>query len=241
MRVGCCDANHVLACGHDGREEEEQQHGRAADAQERQTRAEADGSEERDHQRQLQRGREREWCPAVRAADRHESGHEKSPDDRRRDVVGHEERQEPPDAVPHEQNEAGESHGLDLIQCQHRGTLSHSRRSRAACEKLAPEAHLHIDTTTIRYNQGVLALLTLIVAVGTSSDSLTISTRSRAVAPGEIVIVTITSPVAISAPIVRAFDRPTVPSYRLFTSRVRRRRKALFARYLRAISPLYSS
>ncbi|BFM23383.1 MULTISPECIES: DUF1990 family protein [Microbacterium] len=41
--------------------------------------------------------------------------------------------------------------------------------------------------------------------------------------------------------VVRAFDRPTAPSYRLFTSRVRRRRKALFARYLRAISPLYSS
>ncbi|WP_295822662.1 DUF1990 family protein [uncultured Microbacterium sp.] len=40
---------------------------------------------------------------------------------------------------------------------------------------------------------------------------------------------------------VRAFDRPTAPSYRLFSSRVRRRRKALFARYLRAISPLYSS
>lgn len=41
--------------------------------------------------------------------------------------------------------------------------------------------------------------------------------------------------------VVRAFDRPTAPTYRLFTSRVRRRRKALFARYLRAISPLYTS
>ncbi len=41
--------------------------------------------------------------------------------------------------------------------------------------------------------------------------------------------------------VVRAFDRPTVPTYKLFTSRVRRRRKALFARYLRAISPLYTS
>ncbi|MDQ1084113.1 MULTISPECIES: DUF1990 family protein [Microbacterium] len=41
--------------------------------------------------------------------------------------------------------------------------------------------------------------------------------------------------------VVRAFDRPTAPTYKLFTSRVRRRRKALFARYLRAISPLYTS
>ncbi|MEX0151482.1 DUF1990 family protein [Microbacterium sp. LMI1-1-1.1] len=41
--------------------------------------------------------------------------------------------------------------------------------------------------------------------------------------------------------IVRAFDRPTAPTYRLFKSRVRRRRRALFTRYLRAISPLYAS
>ncbi|MCG7416726.1 DUF1990 domain-containing protein [Microbacterium sp. ACRRU] len=41
--------------------------------------------------------------------------------------------------------------------------------------------------------------------------------------------------------VVRAFDRPTAPSYRVFASRVRRRRRALFQRYLRAISPLYTS
>ena len=41
--------------------------------------------------------------------------------------------------------------------------------------------------------------------------------------------------------VVRAFDRPTVPSYRLFSSRLRRRRRALFTQYLRAISPLYTS
>ncbi len=41
--------------------------------------------------------------------------------------------------------------------------------------------------------------------------------------------------------VVRAFDRPTAPTYRLFPGRVRRRRRALFTRYLRAISPLYAS
>jgi len=41
--------------------------------------------------------------------------------------------------------------------------------------------------------------------------------------------------------VVRAFDRPTVPSYRLFSSRLRRRRRALFTQYLRAISPLFTS
>jgi uncharacterized protein (UPF0548 family) len=41
--------------------------------------------------------------------------------------------------------------------------------------------------------------------------------------------------------VVRAFDRPTAPTYRLFPGLVRRRRRALFSRYLRAISPLYAS
>ena len=41
--------------------------------------------------------------------------------------------------------------------------------------------------------------------------------------------------------VVRAFDRPTAPSYRVFIGLVRRRRRALFQRYLRAISPLYTS
>mgnify|MGYP000943678983 CR=1 FL=1 len=41
--------------------------------------------------------------------------------------------------------------------------------------------------------------------------------------------------------VVRAFDRPTAPTYRLWKGRVRRRRRALFTRYLRAISPLYAS
>jgi peptidase M23-like protein len=58
----------------------------------------------------------------------------------------------------------------------------------------------------------VLWLTALAVAFGTASDSLTISTRARAVAPGEIVIVTITSTVPISAPLVRAFDRQ-LPSF----------------------------
>ncbi|WP_431795613.1 DUF1990 family protein [Microbacterium enclense] len=40
--------------------------------------------------------------------------------------------------------------------------------------------------------------------------------------------------------VVRAFDRPTAPSYRLFHGLVRRRRRGLFQRYLRAISPLYT-
>ena len=55
-------------------------------------------------------------------------------------------------------------------------------------------------------------LIVLAAAFGTASASLTISTRSRAVAPGEIVIVTITSPVPIRAPIVRAFDQQ-LPSF----------------------------
>jgi uncharacterized protein (UPF0548 family) len=40
---------------------------------------------------------------------------------------------------------------------------------------------------------------------------------------------------------VRAFDRPTSPLYRLFRGLVRRRRRELFQRYLRAISPLYAT
>lgn len=41
--------------------------------------------------------------------------------------------------------------------------------------------------------------------------------------------------------IVRAFDRPVAPLYRLFPALVRRRRRALFQGYLRAISPLYAN
>jgi uncharacterized protein (UPF0548 family) len=40
---------------------------------------------------------------------------------------------------------------------------------------------------------------------------------------------------------VRAFDRPTALTYRLFRGALRRRRRELFTRYLRAISPLYTS
>jgi uncharacterized protein (UPF0548 family) len=40
---------------------------------------------------------------------------------------------------------------------------------------------------------------------------------------------------------VRAFDRPAAFRYRVLPALVRRRRKALFQRYLRAISPLYTS
>ena len=40
---------------------------------------------------------------------------------------------------------------------------------------------------------------------------------------------------------VRAFDAPTAVLYRLFPGMVRRRRRELFTRYLRAISPLYTT
>ena len=40
---------------------------------------------------------------------------------------------------------------------------------------------------------------------------------------------------------VRAFDRPTALLYRVFPGMVRRRRRALLTRYLRAISPLYTT
>lgn len=40
---------------------------------------------------------------------------------------------------------------------------------------------------------------------------------------------------------VRAFDRPTGLLYRMLPSLTKRRRRQLFARYLRAISPLYST
>lgn len=40
---------------------------------------------------------------------------------------------------------------------------------------------------------------------------------------------------------VRAFDAPNALLYRMFRALVKRRRKELFARYLRAISPLYAT
>jgi uncharacterized protein (UPF0548 family) len=40
---------------------------------------------------------------------------------------------------------------------------------------------------------------------------------------------------------VRAFDAPTAVMYRTFRGMVRRRRRELFTRYLRAISPLYTT
>lgn len=40
---------------------------------------------------------------------------------------------------------------------------------------------------------------------------------------------------------VRAFDRPTRPLGRMFPGLIRRRRRALFDRYLRAISPLFAT
>jgi murein DD-endopeptidase MepM/ murein hydrolase activator NlpD len=54
-------------------------------------------------------------------------------------------------------------------------------------------------------------LIALVAAIGTTAGSLTISARSRAVAPGEIVIVTITSTVPVAAPTVRAFNQPLSP------------------------------
>ncbi|KAA9110458.1 DUF1990 family protein [Microbacterium rhizomatis] len=40
---------------------------------------------------------------------------------------------------------------------------------------------------------------------------------------------------------VRAFDAPVAGMYRMFPALTRRRRRALFTRYLRAISPLYTT
>ena len=40
---------------------------------------------------------------------------------------------------------------------------------------------------------------------------------------------------------VRAFDAPSALLYRVFPALVRRRRRELFTRYLRAISPLYAT
>jgi uncharacterized protein (UPF0548 family) len=40
---------------------------------------------------------------------------------------------------------------------------------------------------------------------------------------------------------VRAFDRPVALLYRMLKVLVRRRRRELFQRYLRAISPMYTS
>jgi uncharacterized protein (UPF0548 family) len=39
--------------------------------------------------------------------------------------------------------------------------------------------------------------------------------------------------------VVRAFDRPVAPAYRMVRGMLRRRRRELFTRYLQAISPLY--
>jgi murein DD-endopeptidase MepM/ murein hydrolase activator NlpD len=67
------------------------------------------------------------------------------------------------------------------------------------------------DGTSASYNQRVFSLIALAAAIGTATGSLTITTRSRAVAPGEIVIVTITSTVPVAAPAVRAFNQPWSP------------------------------
>ena len=40
---------------------------------------------------------------------------------------------------------------------------------------------------------------------------------------------------------VRAFDRPSALLYKMFRGLTRRRRRELFTRYLRAISPLYTT
>ena len=54
-------------------------------------------------------------------------------------------------------------------------------------------------------------LLALAGFLGADAGSLTITTRSRAVAPGEIVIVTITSTTPIATPKVRAFEQDLSP------------------------------
>ena len=54
-------------------------------------------------------------------------------------------------------------------------------------------------------------LLALAGLLGTEAGSLTITTRSRAVAPGEIVIVTIASTTPIATPKVRAFEQDLTP------------------------------
>jgi murein DD-endopeptidase MepM/ murein hydrolase activator NlpD len=55
------------------------------------------------------------------------------------------------------------------------------------------------------------AVVALVAAVGTATGSLTITARSRAVAPGEIVILTITSTTPMAAPTVRVFDQQLSP------------------------------
>ncbi len=73
--------------GHSARERQEQGDGRAALAQQRHARAEADRGEERDHQRRLQRRVEADGLVAGRAKSRDRDRDEQPADDGRRDVV----------------------------------------------------------------------------------------------------------------------------------------------------------
>ena len=105
-------ADDVLQDREHGRDQEETQHLRPADLEERQARAEADGREERDHERALQRRIERHERDALSARDQHRDRDEKPAEHRRRQVVAAENRDEAPEPVPEEERDAREGEGL---------------------------------------------------------------------------------------------------------------------------------
>ena len=109
------DADDVLHDGEDRGQQEEAQHLGPADLEERQARAEADGREEGDHQRALQRRVELHEVHALAPRDEHRDGDQQAPEHGRRQVVAGEDRHQPPQALAEQQGDAREGEGLDEV------------------------------------------------------------------------------------------------------------------------------
>ncbi len=129
-----------------GREQEEDDHRRTTDAQQRHACAEPDGREERDHQRRLQRRVELDRIPEVGPIERQEDRDEQPADDRRGDVVFGERRDDAADEISCEQHHAREGDGLNQVQ-RHEGQ---STASRPTCRSAGRGRHVEHGSRDLR-------------------------------------------------------------------------------------------
>ena len=140
-------ADDVLDHGDHRREQEEEHHLRPADPQQRQAGAEADGREERDHQRRLQGRVEGDERPSRPRGHGDQQRHQQPADDRRRQVVARQQRHERADAVADEQDDAGEREGLDEIE-------GHAASGWASGSRAAPGPVMALGYIAPSHNQG---------------------------------------------------------------------------------------
>jgi hypothetical protein len=109
-------AHSGLHQGEHARQNPEDQHLRSADFEQSEARAEADGGEEGDHQRRLERGVELEGQGPGLAQSHRDRREEEAADHGGGDVESIKEPDAAPDRVTHEEQDRGEGQGLDEVE-----------------------------------------------------------------------------------------------------------------------------